>query len=86
MRGQIDPQTAVFFAINLEERVRRDHPLRPIKRAVDAILHEMGPLFEGAYSTIGRPSVPPEWLLKATLLQCLYSCLLYTSPSPRDRS
>jgi transposase len=73
VRGKIDPQTALFFAINLNERVRADHPLRPIKRAVDAILHEMGPLFEGAYSTIGRPSVPPERLLKAALLQCLYS-------------
>jgi transposase len=47
--------------------------LRPIKRAVDAILAEMAGLFEGAYSTTGRPSVPPERLLKALLLQCLYS-------------
>jgi len=73
MRGKFDPQTALFFAINLEDRIRADHPLRPIKRAVDAILQQMGPLFEGAYSTIGRPSVPPERLLKAALLQCLYS-------------
>jgi len=73
MRGKIDPQSALFFAINLEARIRPDHPLRPIKRAVDAILQEMGSLFEGAYSTIGRPSVPPERLLKATLLQCLYT-------------
>jgi transposase len=73
MRGKIDPQTTMFFAINLEERVRPNHPLRPIKRTVDTILDEMTPLFEGAYSTIGRPSVPPERLLKAALLQCLYS-------------
>jgi transposase len=73
MRGKTELQSALFFAINLEERVRADHPLRPIKRAVDAILREMGPLFEGAYSTIGRPSVPPERLLKAAFLQCLYS-------------
>jgi transposase len=73
MRGTVDPQTALFFAINLEERIRGDHPLRPIKREVDAILREMGPLFEGAYAAIGRPSVPPERLLKASLLQCLYS-------------
>ena len=73
MRGKIDPQTAMFYAINLEERVRANHPLRPIKRGVDAILDEMTPLFEGAYSTMGRPSVPPERLLKASLLQCLYS-------------
>lgn len=73
MRGKVDSQTALFFAINLEERVRADHPLRPIKRAVDAILGEMRPLLEGAYSLVGRPSVPPERLLKASLLQCLYS-------------
>jgi transposase len=73
MRGKIDPQSAMFFAINLEERVRPNHPLRPIKRTVNAILDEMTPLFEGAYSTGGRPSVPPERLLKASLLQCLYS-------------
>ena len=73
MRGKFDPQSALFFAINLEERVRADHPLRPIKRAVDAILREMSPLFAGAYSTTGRPSVPPERLLQASLLQCLYS-------------
>lgn len=73
MRGKLDPQPALFFAINLEARVRADHPLRPIKRAVDAILREMAPLFESAYSTTGRPSVPPERLLKASLLQCLYS-------------
>lgn len=73
MRGKIDPQTAMFFAINLEDRVRPDHPLRPIKHAVDAILRDMAPLFDGAYSVIGRPSVPPERLLKAALLQCLYS-------------
>lgn len=73
MRGKVDAQGTMFFAISLEDRVRADHPLRPIKRAVDAILVEMMPLLERAYSQIGRPSVPPERLLKAALLQCLYS-------------
>lgn len=63
----------MFYAINLEDRIRPDHPLRPIKAAVDAILAELGPLFDRAYSTIGRPGVPPETLLKALVLQCLYS-------------
>jgi transposase len=63
----------LFFAINLEDRIRVDHALRPIKAKVDSILAEMRPLFAGAYSRIGRPSVPPERLLKAALLQCLYS-------------
>lgn len=61
----------MFFAINLSGRIRADHPLRPIKRVVDAILNEMAGLFESAYSTTGRPSVPPERLLKALLLQSL---------------
>lgn len=73
MRGKSDSQGAMFFAISLEDRVRAGHPLRPIKRAVDAILAEMTSQFEGAYSRVGRPSVPPERLLKAALLQCLYS-------------
>jgi transposase len=63
----------MFYAIDLEDRIRADHPLRPIKVAVDGILAELGPLFDRAYSRQGRPSVPPEVLLKALVLQCLYS-------------
>ncbi|MDQ7014473.1 MAG: transposase, partial [Planctomycetota bacterium] len=63
----------MFYAIDLEDRIRADHPLRPIKAAVDAILIELGPLLDRAYSKIGRPGVPPETLLKALVLQCLYS-------------
>ena len=64
---------AMFYAINLEDRIREDHPLRSIKVAVEDILSELAPMFEKAYSTTGRPSVPPEVLLKGLLLQCLYS-------------
>ena len=63
----------MFFVIDMEERVRADHPLRPIKAAVEAILAELGPLFDQAYSKTGRPGVQPEVLLKALLLQCLYT-------------
>lgn len=63
----------MFFAINVEDRVPADHPLRPIKRMVDEELAKLAPVFASAYSTTGRPSVPPERLLKAMLLQCLYS-------------
>ena len=63
----------MFFAINVEDRVAADHPLRPIRRMVDGELARLAPVFERAYSRIGRPSVPPERLLKAMLLQCLYS-------------
>jgi transposase len=73
MRGRRDPQPKMFFAIDVERRIRADHPLRPVKRAVDRILAGLGDRFAAAYSEIGRPSVPPETLLKALLLMALYS-------------
>lgn len=73
MRGQSDSERLMFYAIDVESRIRVDHPLRPIKTAVDAILTQMGPLFDAAYAKTGRPSVPPEVLLKALLLQAIYS-------------
>jgi transposase len=73
MRGQRDRQGGRFDVINLEGRVRADHPLRPIKAMVDAELARMGHLFHKASSDKGRPSVPPERLLKALLLQALYA-------------
>jgi transposase len=63
----------MFYAIDIEDRIRSDHPLRPIRRIVDEILADLGPLLAACYSELGRPSVPPEVLLKALLLQCLYS-------------
>lgn len=73
MRGNTDSNSPMFYGIDLDDRVRRDHPLRPIKVAADLILSQMSRLFDSAYSTVGRPSVAPEMLLKALLLQCLYS-------------
>jgi transposase len=73
MRGQEDRQPPMFFVIHVEDRIRADHPLRPIKKMVDEELANMDRLFRKAYSDTGRPSVPPERLLKAMLLQSLYS-------------
>ncbi len=73
MRGEADDQLPLFHVFEVEDRIRRDHPLREIKRRTDGILAAMSPQFEAAYSRTGRPSVPPERLLKALLLQCLYS-------------
>jgi transposase len=73
MRGQTDDQLPLFHVFNVEERIRVDHPLRDIKRRVDRILASMSARFEAAYSRTGRPSVPPERLLKALLLMALYS-------------
>lgn len=73
MRGHKDEQLELFHTFNVEERIRADHPLRDVKRRVDSILQSMSPLFAQAYSRIGRPSVPPERLLKAMLLVAMYS-------------
>lgn len=73
MRGQADDQTPLFHVFSVEDRIRPDHPLRDIKRRTDRILDAMSPQFAQAYSSTGRPSVPPERLLKALLLMALYS-------------
>lgn len=73
MRGQTSKQQPMFFMINLEAEIPEDHPLRSIKRRCDGILKGMRKDFAAAYSQTGRPSVPPEQLLKALLLQALYS-------------
>jgi len=73
MRGQADDQVPLFHVFSVEERIRSDHPLRDIKRRVDRILTTMSSQLDAAYSHTGRPSVPPERLLKALLLMALYS-------------
>ena len=73
MRGRTDEQQVLFHVFNVEERIRADHPLREVKRRVDAILQTMSPTFAQAYSRTGRPSVPPERLLKAMLVMAMYS-------------
>lgn len=73
MRGHADQQLPLFHTFEVEDRIRADHPLRDIKRRTDRILESLHPRFEAAYSTTGRPSVPPERLLKALLLMALYS-------------
>ena len=73
MRGTDQQQGHVFSYISPEQRVRKDHPLRPIRTMVDKVLKELSPEFNKMYSKVGRPSIPPEQLLRALLLQMLYS-------------
>jgi transposase len=73
MRGDDQQQGHVFSYLSPEQRVRKDHPLRPIRRMVDQALKELSPEFDKMYSQVGRPSIPPEQLLRALLLQMLYS-------------
>lgn len=73
MRGHKDSQGAFFYSLNLNKLVPPDDPLRPIKKLVDEELARLSPKFDAAYQNWGRPSVPPEMLIKATLLQVLFS-------------
>ncbi len=73
MRGDDRQQAAMFSYISPEARVPQDHPLRAIRTLVDEILAELSPRFESLYSQVGRPSIPPEKLLRAQLLQVLYT-------------
>lgn len=73
MRGNTKLQNPMFFVANTEERLPQTHPLRAIKRRADDVLKQMSRAFDAAYSEQGRPSIPPEALLKALLLQALYS-------------
>jgi transposase len=73
MRGDDQHQSGMFSYVSLEERVPQDHPLRAIRKAVDEILGAMDKDFDGLYARTGRPSVPPERLLRAALLQIFYT-------------
>ena len=73
MRGDDSKQGAMFSYVLLEQRVPENHPLRSIRTMVDQALVELSEAFEGLYSRVGRPSIPPEKLLRALLLQVLYT-------------
>jgi transposase len=73
MRGRDDRSEGLFSYVRLEERIPADHPLRGIKALADEALGSLNGRFEGLYSSMGRPSIPPEMLLRATLLQAFFS-------------
>jgi hypothetical protein len=73
MRGQDDQQLDVFSYVSPEQRVPRDHPLRPLRAMTDEALQQLKCRFSKLYATTGRPSIAPERLLRALLLQVLYS-------------
>jgi transposase len=73
MRGDDPRNDSMFSYVTPEARVRPDHPLRPIRRMTDAALARLSSRFDRLYSATGRPSIPPEKLLRALLLQVLYS-------------
>ncbi len=63
MRGKPRRQEMIFSYISIEDRIPSDHPLRAIRRMVDPMLAELSPRFDAIYSSDGRPSIPPEYLL-----------------------
>lgn len=72
MRGSTTRQ-ATFTAITPDQKVPKNHPIRRIRALVEPVLKQLSPVFAEMYAVIGRPSIPPEHLLKATLLMTLYS-------------
>jgi transposase len=73
MRGDDRQPDSMFSYVSAEQRVPQDHPLRAIRALVDEVLRDMSREFDRLYATVGRPSVPPERLLRAQLLQIFYS-------------
>ena len=74
MRGNDDQlQDGMFSYVSLEERIPATHPLRGVRKLADAVLAEMSKDFDGMYAKVGRPSIPPERLFRALLLQVFCS-------------
>lgn len=73
MRGEDQQQSHIFSYLSPEARVRKDHPLRAIRAMVDEVLGQLSRRFDTMYARVGRPSIAPEKLLRAQLLQMLYS-------------
>ena len=63
----------MFSYISLEQRVPQDHPLRAVRKLTDAVLRRLSPEFDALYADSGRPSIAPEYILRALLLQVFYS-------------
>src|SRR6516162_688971 len=73
MRGSSDRQLAMLSSLSPEDLIPVDHPIRRIRVVVDAVLGELDEEFTAMYASSGRPSVPPEQLLKASVLMAMYS-------------
>jgi transposase len=73
MRGQDKQQSHMFSYLSPEQRVQQDHPLRAIRRMADQALSNLSKRFDERYAETGRPSIPPEKLLRAQLIQMLCS-------------
>jgi transposase len=73
MRGREYSQESFFSCVSTEDRIPKDHPLRAIRKMANTALRDMSRMFTYLYSHMGRPSIPPEQLFRATIIQILYS-------------
>jgi transposase len=73
MRGTDEKQASMFSVVSPERRIPADHPLRRIKAMADEILRELSATLDAMYSSVGRPSIPPERLPESQILMALYS-------------
>ena len=73
MRGEQEKQPQLFSYVSHEDRISQNHPLRNLRRLIGPILQQLSSRFERLYSQSGRPSIAPEYLLRAMVLQILYS-------------
>lgn len=73
MRGEISPQEIMFSYRTFESRIPADHPIRKVRQVVDQALKEIAPTFDEMYASVGRPSIPPEQLIRSMLLQILFT-------------
>ena len=73
MRGKERRQDTMFSYVSMEDRIPQNHPLRGIRKLVEEVLKALSPQFERMYAEVGRPSIPPEQLLRALLIQALYT-------------
>ena len=73
MRGTENKQHSMFSYVSQEDRIPQNHPMRNLREMIDPILKAMSPQFNRMYAGVGRPSIPPEYLLRASLIQILYT-------------
>ena len=73
MRGIENKQRSIFSYVSQEDRIPQNHPMRKLREMIDPILEKMSPQFNKMYADLGRPSIPPEYLLRASLVQILYT-------------
>jgi transposase len=73
MRGDEQVQDGMFSYVSLEQRVPADHPLRAVRKLMDAALRTLSPDFDALYADSGWPSIAPEYILRALLLQVFYT-------------